>query len=108
MTVRTLREMDHDVTDIRGTTEEGSTDEALWQMIQKQERLLITTDKGFTRHREESHHGILIVRLRQPNRHKIHQRVIQAMSRFEAEKWPGLLVVMRDVVQSVWQAGESK
>lgn len=108
MTVRTLREMDHDVTDIRGTTEEGSTDEALWQIVQKQERLLITTDKGFTRHREESHHGILIVRLRQPNRHKIHQRVIQAMSRFEAEKWPGLLVVMRDVVQSVWQAGESK
>ncbi|MCK4605265.1 MAG: DUF5615 family PIN-like protein [Deltaproteobacteria bacterium] len=41
MTVRTLREMDHDVTDIRGTTEEGSTDEALWQMVQKQERLLI-------------------------------------------------------------------
>ena len=30
------------------------------------------------------------------------------MSRFEAEKWRGLLVVMRDVVQSVWRAGESR
>ena len=108
MTVRALREMGHDVIDIRGTTEEGSTDEVLWQMVQKQGRLLITTDKGFTQHREESHHGILIVRLRQPNRYKIHQRVMQAMSRFEAEKWPGLLVVMRDVVQSVWRAGESR
>ena len=56
---------------------------------------------------EESHHGILIVRLRQPNRYKIRQRVMQAKSRFEAEKWPGLLVVMRDMVQSVWRAGES-
>jgi len=108
MTVRALREMGHDVIDVRGTTEEGSPDEALWQMVKKQGRLLITTDKGFTQHREESHHGILIVRLRQPNRYKIHQRVMQAMSRFEAEKWPGLLVVMRDMVQSVWRAGESR
>ncbi len=106
MTVHTLRQMGHDVIDIRGTTEEGSTDEALWQMVQKQGRLLITTDKGFTQHRLESHQGILIVRLKQPNRYKIHQRVMQAMSRFEANKWPGLLVVMRDVVQSVWRSRE--
>jgi predicted nuclease of predicted toxin-antitoxin system len=63
MTVHALREMGHDVIDVRGTTEEGSPDEALWQMVKKQGRLLITTDKGFTQHREESHHGILIVRL---------------------------------------------
>jgi predicted nuclease of predicted toxin-antitoxin system len=106
MTVHTLRQMGHDVIDIRGTIEEGSTDEALWQMVQKQGRLLITTDKGFTQHRLESHQGILIVRLKQPNRYKIHQRVMQAMSRFEANKWPGLLVVMRDVVQSVWRSRE--
>lgn len=107
MTVRTLREMGHDVIDIRGTTDQGSADDALWEMVQQQGRLLITTDKGFTQYREESHHGILVVRLRQPNRLKIHRRVMQAMSRYEAEKWPGLLVVMRDVVQSVWRAGES-
>ena len=106
MTVRTLRQMGHDVTDVRGTNEEGRADEALWQLVQKQGRLLITTDKGFTRHRDKPHHGILIVRLRQPNRHKIHQRIMQAMKGFEAEKWPGLLVVMRDVAQSVWRACE--
>jgi len=106
MTVRALREMGHDVLDIRGKPDEGMTDDALWEMIRSEGRLLITTDKGFTQHRDELHHGILIVRLRQPNRYKIHQRVMQAMTQFAAKEWPGLLVVMRDVVQSVWQAGE--
>lgn len=105
ITVRVLREMGHDVRDIRGTTEEGMTDDALWEIVQEEGRLLITTDKGFTQHREELHHGILIVRLRQPNRHKIHQRVMQAMTLFAAEDWSDLMVVMRDVMQSIWRTG---
>jgi predicted nuclease of predicted toxin-antitoxin system len=76
---------------------------ALWKIAQREERLLITTDKGFVQHREELHHGILIIRLRQPNRHKIHQRVMQAMDQFAAEEWLGLLVVMWDVMQSMWR-----
>jgi hypothetical protein len=40
---------------------------------------------------------------RQPNRRKIHQRVVQAVTQFAAEEWPGLLVTMRDMVQSVWR-----
>jgi len=50
---------------------------------------------------EELHHGILIVRIEQPNRHKIHERVIQAMALFTAEEWRDSLVVM----QSVWWTG---
>ena len=105
MTVRVLREMGHDVRDIRGTAEQGITDDALWEIAQQEGRLLITTDKGFTQHREELHYGILLVRLRQPNRHKIHERVMQAMALFAAEEWCGSLVVMRDVMQSVWRTG---
>jgi predicted nuclease of predicted toxin-antitoxin system len=105
MTVRVLREMGHDVRDIRGTVEMGMTDNALWEIAQQEGRLLITTDKGFTQHREEFHHGILIVRLKQPNRHKIHERVMQAMALFAAEEWRDSLVVMRDVMQSVWRTG---
>jgi predicted nuclease of predicted toxin-antitoxin system len=106
MTVQALREMGHDVLDIRGTVHEGITDDQLWDMAQRERRLLITTDKGFAQHRNVSHSGILIVRLRQPNRHRIHQRVIRAVNQFSLEEWPGLLVTMRDMVQSVWQAGE--
>jgi len=103
MTVQVLCEEGHDVLDIRGTPNKGMEDEALWNMIQREERLLVTTDKGFTQYRNDSHHGILIIRLRQPNRQKIHQRVMQAINQFKAEDWSGLLVVMRDVVQSSWR-----
>ncbi len=48
MTVQELREEGHDVLDIRRTPDEGMEDEALWDMIQREKRLLITTDKGFS------------------------------------------------------------
>jgi predicted nuclease of predicted toxin-antitoxin system len=107
MTVRALRLMGHDVHDIRGTTDEGVQDDALWAMAQQEERLLITTDKGFTQYRMARHQGVLIIRLRRPNRQRIHARIMQAMTRFSEQEWPGLLVVMRDVAQSTWRARES-
>ena len=38
MTVRVLREMGHDVRDIRGTAQQGITDDALWEIAQHEER----------------------------------------------------------------------
>jgi predicted nuclease of predicted toxin-antitoxin system len=107
-TVRELRAMGHDVLDIRGTPNEGMRDTQLWKLAQGEERLLITTDKGFATHRNESHHGILIIRLRQPNRHRIHRRVIQAITQAEGRQWPGLLVVMRDYAQSTWRVRQDE
>jgi predicted nuclease of predicted toxin-antitoxin system len=100
MTVRTLRLMGHDVRDIRSTPDEGMEDDGLWAMAQREERLLITTDKGFTQYRTVRHYGVLIIRLRRPNRQKIHARIMQAMQQFSESEWPGLLVTMRDVAQS--------
>ena len=107
MTVRTLRMMGHDVRDIRGTPDEGMPDDALWGMTQREERLLITTDKGFTRYRTTRHYGVLIVRLRRPNRYRIHRRIMQAMRQFSEQEWLGLVVVMRDVAQSTWRVREN-
>ena len=101
MTVKALGEMGHEVLDIRGTESEGASDDTIWRRVLQEERMLITTDKGFAKNRYELHHGILIVCLRQPNRIKINQRVMQAIGQFRDEEWPGLLVVMRDKVQSV-------
>jgi predicted nuclease of predicted toxin-antitoxin system len=70
MTVQELRMLGHDVHDIRGTPDEGMSDDALWEIAQREERLLITTDKGFTKYRTVPHYGVLIIRLRRPNRHK--------------------------------------
>lgn len=104
MTVDALRYLGHEVLDIRGTPDEGMPDPILWPKCQSEERLLITTDKGFSKYRYEPHHGILIVRLKKPNRIKIHQRVMKAINQFDEDEWKGLLVVMRDVVQAIWQA----
>ncbi|HKB66248.1 MAG TPA: DUF5615 family PIN-like protein [Pyrinomonadaceae bacterium] len=82
---------------------QGISDNVLWKKVQREKRLLITTDKGFVHHRRESHFGILVVRLHQPNERKIHERVMGAVRQFSDEDWNGLLVVMRDVVQSSWR-----
>jgi len=104
MSVRALRRLGHDVCDVRGTPQEGAVDQAIWEMAQREKRALATTDKGFARYRDEAHYGILIICLRKPNRHRIHQRVMQAIAEFAPEDWPGLLVVMRDNVRTVWRA----
>ncbi len=104
MTIQALRDLGHEVLDIRGTTDQGMIDDILWDMAQREGRLLITTDKGFSQHRDELHHGILMVILKQPNRRKIHWRVMRAIAQFGTDEWSGLLVTMRDRVQSVWRA----
>lgn len=101
-TVEQLRRLGHDVADIRGTPEEGMSDEFLWSKAQQENRLLITTDRGFALYRDKDHCGILIVSLRRPNRHRINRRVVDAIKLFSAARWPGLLVVMRDRAMSTW------
>jgi len=103
ITIESLQKLGHDVLDIRGTPKEGYADEKLWQLTLHESRLLITTDKGFTHHRNETHQGILIIRLRKPNQNKIHQRIMKAFNEFSEDEWNGALVVMRDTVQSVWR-----
>ena len=104
MTVRRLKELGHNVKDIRGTEEEGITDEYLWDIAQNENRLLISTDKGFTQYRHNFHHGILIILLKNPNKDKIHQRVLNAINQFDENEWMNLLTVVRDFAQSLWKA----
>jgi len=103
MTVEALRTSGHVVTDLRGTPEQGMDDAALWDKAQQEKALLVTTDKGFTEHRSEAHFGLLIVRLHQPNRHKIHARVMKAVSQYTGDEWTNLTIVMRDTVQSAFR-----
>jgi len=103
MTVSELRLKGYEVTDIRGTDLEGSKDEKVWRIITKNEQLLITTDKGFIRYRFHDHHGILIIRLKKPNRHRIHARVMIAMNNIPESDWKNTLVVMKDEVESIWR-----
>ena len=52
-----------------------------------------------------AHHGILIVRLRQPNRRKIHQAVNHDTGQIQEWEWHGLLVIVRDTTMSKLRSG---
>lgn len=97
-----LRRMGHEVLDIRGTPDEGVSDELLLKRACEEGRLLITTDRDFASFRDREHYGILIITLRKPNRQKINKRVVEAVEQFSVDQWPGLLVVMRDRTMSTW------
>ena len=101
ITIHALRSAGHDVLDVRGTPSQGLFDEEIWRIAQDEKRVLVTTDKGFSEHRDEPHYGILIIRLRQPNEERIHVRILAAFDQYSPQDWPGMLVVMRDAVQSV-------
>ena len=76
-TGQALRALGHDVLDIRGTPKQGLLDDELWALAQTERRTVVTTDKGFSEHRDDQHQGILIVRLRQPNEERIHARPVR-------------------------------
>ena len=104
VTVSELKKLGHDVMDIRGTNQQGWPDAELWKLAQLEQRMFITTDKGFASNRSEDHHGILIIRLRQPSEQMIHLRVLSAIKHYAEREWPTLLVVVRDTVQSVYRS----
>jgi predicted nuclease of predicted toxin-antitoxin system len=108
ITVMELRALGHEVKDIRGTENEGMTDDDIWKVLRKDRSLLITTDKGFIQKRHEKHNGILIIRLKQPNRLKIHQKIMKAIGLFKEEDWQGLTVAMQDTFHSIWRAKKKK
>ncbi|MCH9023251.1 MAG: DUF5615 family PIN-like protein [Planctomycetes bacterium] len=100
--VAILRNSGHDVLDVRLTQDEGISDSKLWDIAMQQDRLLITTDRGFSQNRYDKHHGILIVSLRQPNSKKICDRIISAMDMFTPKQWKNMMVIMRDKAMSSW------
>lgn len=103
VTVTTLRESGHDVSDLRGTERQALDDEEVWRLALREGRPLITPGKGFFNYRGGAHSGILIVRLRQPNRDRIHRQIIHAMAEIGPHEWKGTMVVVRDRTRSLWR-----
>ena len=88
-TVEALRAAGHDVWDLRQTPDQGTPDPVLWGMVQAQGRLLVTTDTGFIEYADAPHWGMLIIRLRRPNRAAIHLRVIRRCGSIGRTSGPG-------------------
>lgn len=66
-----LKDLGHDVDTVNDERLIGHVDEDIWDAAQKESRFLITQDLDFSDSRRfapGSHHGILLIRLRSPNR----------------------------------------
>jgi predicted nuclease of predicted toxin-antitoxin system len=74
----------------------GEPDPNVWRAAQAAERFFITQDLDFSDLRSfapGSHHGLLLVRLRQPGRAALRARIRQLFETEEPEQWTRCFVV---------------
>lgn len=66
-----LRDAGHDAMSVNDQRLTGSSDQTIWDIIQAENRLLITADKGFVHaqlHAPGTHAGVVLLRLPQESR----------------------------------------
>ncbi len=92
----TLKDLGHDTQTVNDENLEGSEDSAIWDAVQHEQRFLITQDLDFSDARRFSpgkHYGILLVRLRQPSRANLLDRVQEIFQSESVDQWVGCFVV---------------
>jgi predicted nuclease of predicted toxin-antitoxin system len=91
-----LKILGHDVHTLLDEQLLGRADTEIWEATQKESRFLITQDLDFSDLRQfapGSHHGILLVRLRSPNRGDLMERVEELFKKENVGEWAGCFVV---------------
>jgi len=91
-----LKEFGHDVRTVHDEQLVGHADEDIWHATQEESRFLITQDLDFSDSRAfapGTHHGILVVRLRAPNRRNLIERVTELFRTEAAQGWEHCFVI---------------
>jgi predicted nuclease of predicted toxin-antitoxin system len=91
-----LKRLGHDVHTLHDELLLGHADKEIWETTQKESRFLITQDLDFSDLRQfapGSHHGILLVRLRSPNRRDLVERIGEMFQKENVGEWAGCFVV---------------
>jgi len=97
--VAILRKLGHDADSVRDEKLGGGTDEQVWQATQREERFLITQDLDFSDVRRFSpgtHAGVLLIRLRAPERQVLVDRVEKLFQNEFVNRWAGCFVVLTE------------
>jgi predicted nuclease of predicted toxin-antitoxin system len=96
---RALEKLGHDTDTIPEERLAGRSDLQVWAAAQEAERFLITQDLDFSdtrRFTPGTHHGILLVRLRDPGRNALLKRVHGLFQTEDVENWKRGFVVVTD------------
>lgn len=95
----TLRQLGHDVETVPEENLGGADDGLVWQVAQAENRFLITQDLDFSnvhQFKPGTHHGILLLRLNNPTRRQLIQKVEAIFISEVVVQWSGCLVVATD------------
>lgn len=94
-----LAQLGHDADTITDEGLAGSDDPQVWEAAQRTGRFLITQDLDFSDIRKftpGTHHGILLVRLREPGRAALMRRIRYLFETEDAEQWQRCFVVVTE------------
>lgn len=94
-----LVELGHDVDTVPEEGLGGHPDSRVWQATQTAGRFLITQDLDFSdirAYRPGSHHGLLLVRLAEPSRRRLTERIHHLFATEAVTTWPRCFVVATD------------
>ncbi len=94
-----LEDNGHTWFDVRGTEFEGKDDSELVEEAQRQDAIILTTDRDFyhtLRHQYPNHAGLVVIALRTPNRQAILDRLEWILNNVTAEDFPGRAFQLRD------------
>lgn len=94
-----LRELGHDVHTPNDEGLRSAPDDAIWEAAQREERFLITQDLDFSdarRFAPGTHQGLLLVRLKEPRRRSLVDRVLTLFREEEVSGWAGCLVAVTE------------
>ena len=98
--VAALAELGHDVDSVPQEGLTGKADPDVWIGAQKSGRFLITQDLDFSdvrRYTPGTHHGLLLVRLKQPGRRAVAKRIRLLFEAQDIISWRGCFVVTTEV-----------
>jgi predicted nuclease of predicted toxin-antitoxin system len=91
-----LRDLGHDVHTPDDENLRGADDDAIWEAAQREERFLITQDLDFSdmrRFAPGTHRGLLLIRLPEPRRRGLIDRILALFRGEVTGDWTGCLVV---------------
>ena len=91
-----LKNLGHEVHTLHEERLDGRPDAEVWEATQRESRFLITQDLDFSDSRKfapGSHHGILLIRLRSPNRRALIERIGEMFRKENVSEWVGCFVV---------------
>jgi predicted nuclease of predicted toxin-antitoxin system len=94
-----LRGLGHDVDTVVDERLSGSDDDTVWAAAQREGRFLITSDLDFADVRKftpHTHCGLLLLRLREPSRRAVEERLLSLFQSGDVGSWEGCVVVASD------------